>query len=338
MQYKLHPACDAWPQMSEDALAKLAEDIKANGLREPATITTDGLMLDGRNRALACERVGVKLNTVVFKGSDMVAFVISKNLHRRHLPKRDLAFIGAALARIRHGSNQHEEKVDFSMEKSTSNKTIPKIAADLGVGKAIVSDAKAINEKASPNVREMAKSGKIGLRDVAAYARNTSKAEQETADEDAVRRKGAAINGRHIRHDKPKKAPRDRTRKLIDPPFNPKPLPSGEDLIGLDPNQRVHLHPLAVKQMLNAEGLTTMMASAINNVAGGYQPDGPAFFEAIDLMLAWKPRPGGLHGWQTDFARKAKNTLARLDKSLDIALARLNTYKNEIERRKEKAA
>lgn len=68
MKYQLHPACAAWPEMSPEALCELAADISANELHEPITMTPDGLLLDGRNRALACELAGVEPATVVYAG------------------------------------------------------------------------------------------------------------------------------------------------------------------------------------------------------------------------------------------------------------------------------
>ena len=68
MKYRLHPACSAWPEMHPGELRELAADIKANGLHEPLTLTPDGLLLDGRNRMLACEMAGVEPATVVYAG------------------------------------------------------------------------------------------------------------------------------------------------------------------------------------------------------------------------------------------------------------------------------
>ena len=117
MPYKLHPACTAWPPMTEEALAELTEDIRINGLREPITLTPDGLLLDGRNRAIACEHLGIRPTTVVWDG-DPVAFSISKNARRRHLDKIDLGFAGAKLTRLQHGSNRFQKKVEPSYEGS----------------------------------------------------------------------------------------------------------------------------------------------------------------------------------------------------------------------------
>jgi hypothetical protein len=43
----------------------------------------EGQILDGRNRARACEALGIEPETRVYAGDDPVGFVISRNLHRR---------------------------------------------------------------------------------------------------------------------------------------------------------------------------------------------------------------------------------------------------------------
>ena len=62
--YKVHPAADAFPMMSEEKLAQLGEDIKANGLNVPLTFcwiqvgtpTAHRVLIDGRNRLEATRR------------------------------------------------------------------------------------------------------------------------------------------------------------------------------------------------------------------------------------------------------------------------------------------
>lgn len=70
-------------------------DIQAHGLNQPITVL-DGLILDGGNRYRACIELGIEPATVAFSGSDPVAFVLSANLHRRHLSAGQSAAIVAA--------------------------------------------------------------------------------------------------------------------------------------------------------------------------------------------------------------------------------------------------
>jgi hypothetical protein len=86
-ELKLHPACACYPPMLGAELDDLARDIKQHGLLEPITVMPDGAILDGRNRALACERAGVAPRTVVYDGDNPIRFVLSKNERRRHLSR-----------------------------------------------------------------------------------------------------------------------------------------------------------------------------------------------------------------------------------------------------------
>ena len=50
-------------------------------------------ILDGRNHWLACEETGVEPECEPYVGDRPVSYVISKNLHRRHLNKSQCAMI-----------------------------------------------------------------------------------------------------------------------------------------------------------------------------------------------------------------------------------------------------
>jgi hypothetical protein len=109
----IHPAAEWFPLLPRDELEALAKDIKENYLREKVTVITEGgrqLVIDGRNRLDAIELAGFNvvdpqtdrlLKSVCSdwpKGKDrdpatVEAFIVSKNIHRRHLTadqKRDL--------------------------------------------------------------------------------------------------------------------------------------------------------------------------------------------------------------------------------------------------------
>jgi len=100
----IHPAAELFPRMSEAELRELGEDIRKYGLREGVALL-DGKLLDGRSRLDAMEMAGIKLVTnngqpewaniphKNVQGVDPFTFVVSKNIHRRHLSadhKREL--------------------------------------------------------------------------------------------------------------------------------------------------------------------------------------------------------------------------------------------------------
>ena len=78
--YTYHPACLLFPQLGKAELQELADDIKANGLRNPIVLYK-GQILDGRNRSCACEIAGVEPRFVEWDGTGSpVEWVISENL------------------------------------------------------------------------------------------------------------------------------------------------------------------------------------------------------------------------------------------------------------------
>jgi ParB-like chromosome segregation protein Spo0J len=99
-----HPVADVFPLMDEPALADLAEDIKRNGLALPILLHSDGSILDGRNRYLACERAGVAPQFVTWDGSGSpLARVVSLNKTRRHLTQAQLALVAHRIANLPPG-------------------------------------------------------------------------------------------------------------------------------------------------------------------------------------------------------------------------------------------
>ena len=94
--YQLHPLCSLFPRMDAEAFNALRNDIDENGLRQPITLH-EGMILDGGNRYRACLDVGVTPVFVEFAGSNIVSFVFSANLHRRHLsPGQQAAIVASA--------------------------------------------------------------------------------------------------------------------------------------------------------------------------------------------------------------------------------------------------
>ena len=132
----VHPYAATYPMMSEGDLQALADDIKANGQREPIVLAhVDGIhskqvvLIDGRNRHAACQLAGVKpefRTDYLVSGPQIPALIDSLNLHRRHLtPEQKRERIKAALSR-------NPELPDYQIAKrtNTSPHTVKRVRED----------------------------------------------------------------------------------------------------------------------------------------------------------------------------------------------------------------
>jgi ParB-like chromosome segregation protein Spo0J len=149
-----HPAARLFPLMSEPDLIALAVDITIHGLRTPITVAGRQL-LDGRNRAIACERIGIDPNTVAWSGTDAVTWVVSQNLHRRHLTESQRAMTAARLATMRQGA-----RTDLASIEARSQEQ----AADLlHVGRASVQRARVVLDRAVPELIAAVDAGRLAV-------------------------------------------------------------------------------------------------------------------------------------------------------------------------------
>jgi len=92
--YEYHEAANIFPMMEGDSFDELVSDVKKNGLHEDIELL-DGKILDGRNRHSACTMSGVKPRFKIVTTDDPVAYVLSKNLHRRHLTPSQASMVAA---------------------------------------------------------------------------------------------------------------------------------------------------------------------------------------------------------------------------------------------------
>lgn len=139
---KIHPAAELFPLMPPDELKKLGADIKKNGLRMPTVWwrdpSTDQLyLLDGRNRLDAMEAAGRNVIVGGTPGQDVTdlrgvllnsdywyvlppcgprgqgypdpyAYVISANIHRRHLTAEQKRELIAKLLKATPGKSDRQ--------------------------------------------------------------------------------------------------------------------------------------------------------------------------------------------------------------------------------------
>jgi len=90
--------------MSAEEFDRLCKDIEANGQLVPISVMNGNVILDGRNRWNACQKLGIQPKTVPVFPSNPLDFVLSANLSRRHLTTSQRAMLGAKLKEMQRGT------------------------------------------------------------------------------------------------------------------------------------------------------------------------------------------------------------------------------------------
>ena len=140
---EFHPLANVLPLINGVEFDQLVHSIMDNGLHDPIIIFEDKI-LDGRNRYRACLEAGVEPRTEVFSGGDPVAFVMDRNLHRRHLTVGQRAM---ALHKFATLTKAGRPKLIAGIPAIKTNAQVAKIA---GINKETISNAKTIEAEGTP--------------------------------------------------------------------------------------------------------------------------------------------------------------------------------------------
>lgn len=148
-----HELAQLFPMLDNDARARLVDDIRENGVLDPV-VFLDGLILDGRNRYYVARELGVEYPRADYIGNDPLAFVISRNLHRRHLTDRQRADVAAKMAKLPKGRPSAENPPIGGI-------TVAKAAEMMEVPVRAVERAKAVQEHAAPELLAAYEAGAV---------------------------------------------------------------------------------------------------------------------------------------------------------------------------------
>lgn len=187
---KFHPVADIFPMMSEREFSDLVEDIAANGLRESIWLHSDGRIIDGRNRYRACVEAGVEPVFRTYGGDDggLVPFVVSLNLHRRHLNETQRGMVAARVANMGHGGARGTQSQDANLRLDLADEpepsSVPAItdaqaAEMLNVSKRTVTFARKVQEQAVPELVEKVDAGEISVSTAAVIAEAPEEEQRE---------------------------------------------------------------------------------------------------------------------------------------------------------------
>jgi hypothetical protein len=158
-----HPVCALFPMCSDEELTALAADIKANGQRDPIVYYQDDSdlslapqLLDGRNRIRACEMAEVRpvLEQYLEDADSIVSWILSKNVHRRHLTPGQRAVVAEELATGSHGGDRSKAQICALTQAEAAQR--------MGVSERTLQHVRRIRG-ASPELYEAIKRGELSV-------------------------------------------------------------------------------------------------------------------------------------------------------------------------------
>lgn len=155
---KFHPYAEIFPMIDDGDFDRLADDIKQHGLREKIW-TYEGQILDGRNRYLACLAAKVEPLFREYDGDDALGFVLSLNVHRRHLTDSQRAMAAAEVAKLSVGRPKIGSREPITQTRA---------AEVMHVGRESVKRAKKVLESGSKELQDAVKKGEVAVKKAAA--------------------------------------------------------------------------------------------------------------------------------------------------------------------------
>lgn len=204
--YSVHPIAALFPEIEGDEFVALVDDIRERGLQERIVLThDDATLVDGRNRYRACieARVDPQFTNLPadYVEADIMAWIISANLRRRHLTTGQLAVVGLELERRyaeqtkereherkttpqNYGESFDRDKADRSNNKreavERSRESARQAAAAVGVSHDAISRAKVV-EAASAELLAEVSAGKTSLNEAYETAKKTEQRRRSTS-------------------------------------------------------------------------------------------------------------------------------------------------------------
>lgn len=173
-QIPYHPLADIFPLIEGAEFSALRDDIAAHGVREPIVLF-EGAILDGRNRYRAAQAAGVDCPMTEYRGDDAAAFVVSLNIHRRHLTESQRAMAASKLANmpqgyrrdVEHSANLQKVAPSLPTFEPEFPKAAPvsqsEAARLLNVSPRTVATAKKVQEEAPQEVVKAVEAGHISV-------------------------------------------------------------------------------------------------------------------------------------------------------------------------------
>jgi len=173
---EFHEVANIFPLLTGNEFESLRDDIKTNGLLEPIVIH-EGKILDGRNRYTACLGADVFPDTIAYVGDDPIGFVLSKNLHRRHLNESQRGLVSHKIENMPQSPGINQYEVDANLHRPTTRK---EAAEMMNVSERTVASVAKV-ERDAPDLIPAIESGEMTVNRAAQTAKQRKKKEEVEA-------------------------------------------------------------------------------------------------------------------------------------------------------------
>jgi len=160
---EFHPLANLFPLIEGEEFDALVGDIRENGLHEAIDLF-QGKILDGRNRWRAAKAAGIELERRNIRHfmpelyGDPLAYVISKNLNRRHLDESQRAMVAARLATMRQG-----ERTDLERSANLPKVAQPEAARALSISERALRHARRVQDHGAPELVRAVERGRLAV-------------------------------------------------------------------------------------------------------------------------------------------------------------------------------
>lgn len=189
---EVHEAANIFP-LDEENIAELVKDIAAHGLQVRIELL-DGKIIDGRRRYMACDMAGVEPLFRDIETDDPVAYVISLNLHRRHLTPGQRAMVAGRAREMydrqakermnagqQAGGRGHKKNSPANLPDSLKGDARDQVGKVFNVSGRSVDYAKKVLTEAHPDVVKAVDEGRMAVSTAAILASESEEKQRAEA-------------------------------------------------------------------------------------------------------------------------------------------------------------
>lgn len=154
-----HDYANLFPMLDAAGQDALRADVQQHGVREPV-IQFEGRILDGRNRYMAARDLGLDFPVAEFDGTaaEALAYVLSTNLHRRHLTESQRAAVAAKLSNMKRTDTLVQNR-SANLQDGDAPVSQAQAAEMLNVSERSVASAKKVIEQGTPELVDAVERG-----------------------------------------------------------------------------------------------------------------------------------------------------------------------------------